>query len=167
MQKRLVILGQGGYAYTVKDVAEQLGYDITAMLDDKDPHNPLSSFTNYISLDTYFIPAFGNNEFRLNWINKLQSSGAKLATLIHPTAYVSPCATIHPGTVILPKAILNTDVVIERGCIINIGAIVDHGTTIETGVHLAPGAIVKGENRIKTCTKVESGEVVQARQWPV
>lgn len=163
----LVILGQGGYAYTVKDVAEQLGYDITAMLDDKDSYNPLSSFTDYISLDTFFIPAFGNNEFRLSWIEKLQSSGAKLATLIHPTAYVSPRATIHPGTVVLPKAIVNTDVVIKRGCIVNIGAIIDHGTVLEKGVHLAPGAIVKGENRIKPCTKVESGEVVQARQWPL
>ena len=127
----------------------------------------LDTFQSYITPDTEFIPAFGNNHFRLDWINKLQNAGATLATIIHPTAYVSPCATIYSGTVILPKAIVNTDVVIERGCIVNIGAIIDHGTVLEEGVHLAPGAIVKGENRIKSCTKVESGEVVQARQWPL
>ena len=29
MSKKLVILGAGGYANTVKDVSEQLGYDVT------------------------------------------------------------------------------------------------------------------------------------------
>lgn len=164
---RLIILGAGGYANTVSDVAEQLGYEIVAMLDDKFQGLELSTFQSYISSDTKFIPAFGNNQFRLEWIDRLQNAGASLATIIHPNAYVSPRATVHPGTVILPKAIVNTDVVIERGCIVNIGAIIDHGTVLEEGVHLAPGAIVKGENRIKSCTKVESGEVVQARQWPV
>ena len=31
MSKKLVILGAGGYANTVKDVSEQLGYDVIAM----------------------------------------------------------------------------------------------------------------------------------------
>lgn len=163
---RLIILGSGGYGRTVADVAEQLGYTIQ-FLDDSIPDHPLTSFIDYIDPSTSFIPAFGNNEFRLSWIDKLQSAGAKLATLIHPTAYVSPKVIIKEGTVILPKAVVNTDVVLERGCIVNIGAIIDHGTVLEEGVHLAPGAIVKGENRIKSCTKVESGEVVQARQWPL
>lgn len=34
--KKLVILGNGGYAHTLIDVAEQLGYEILAVLDDKD-----------------------------------------------------------------------------------------------------------------------------------
>lgn len=163
----LIILGQGGYAYTIKDVAEQLGYDIIAMLDDKDPVHPLFSFKNYISPETVFIPAFGNNEFRLSWCERLETAGAKLAKIIHFTAYVSPRAIIHDGVVILPHAVINTDVEVKRGCIINIGAIVDHGTILEESVHLAPGAIVKGENRIKQCVKIDSGEVIVARQWPL
>ena len=158
---RLVILGNGGYSKTLQDVAEQLGYDILAVLDDKDEQHPLNSFSSYIDPSTSFIPAFGNNKFRMEWIDKLQSAGAALATLIHPTAYVSPTASIAPGTVILPHAIVNTDVVINRGCIINLGAIVDHGCILEEGVHIAPGAIVKGENRIEKCSKIEAGEVVE------
>lgn len=101
------------------------------MLDDKLPNHELSTFSTYISRDVEFIPAFGNNEFRLEWIEKLQSAGAALTTLIHPTSYVSPRAIIKEGVVILPKAIVNTDVVIERGCIVNIGAIIDHGTVCQ------------------------------------
>ena len=156
----LIILGAGGYGRTVKDAAEQLGYS-TIVLDDADSVHPLSSFQSYIDENTYFIPAFGNNAFRLEWCDRITQAGGKLATLIHPTAYVSPTATINPGTVILPHAIINTDVVVGKGCIINLGAIVDHGCIIEEGVHICLGAIVKGENRIEKCSKIEAGEVVE------
>ena len=158
--KRLIILGSGGYGHTVADVAEQLGYT-TIVLDDTDSAHPLSSFPSYINPTPFFIPAFGNNSFRLEWINRIEESGGQLVTLIHPTAYVSPTASIKPGTVILPHAIINTDVVINSGCIINLGAIVDHGCIIEEGVHVCLGAIVKGENRIEKCSKIEAGEVVE------
>ena len=158
--KRLVILGAGGYGRTVKDVAGQLGYS-TIVLDDSISTHPLFTFSSYISDDTSFIPAFGNNAFRMEWINRIEEIGGQLATLIHPTAYVSPTATISQGTVILPLAIVNTDVVVGKGCIINLGAIVDHGCTLEEGVHVAPGAIVKGENLIEKYSKIESGEVLE------
>ena len=158
--KRLVILGAGGYGRTVADVAEQLGYS-SIVLDDADPAHPLSFFLSYINPTTSFIPAFGNNSFRMKWINRIEENGGKVATLIHPTAYVSPTATIKPGTVILPHAIVNTDVVVGKGCIINLGAIVDHGCILEEGVHICLGAIVKGENRIEKCSKIEAGEVVE------
>lgn len=161
MIKPLIILGSGGYGRTVADISEQLGYSPIIVLDDADPAHPLSTFSSYIDENTSFIPAFGNNAFRMAWINRIEESGGQLATLIHPTAYVSPTASIAPGTVILPHAIVNTDVVIDRGCIINLGAIVDHGCILEEGVHICLGAIVKGENRIEKCSKIEADEVVE------
>lgn len=126
MVMKLIILGSGGYGKTVADVAEQLEYEVT-FLDDAIPNRPLSSFTDFISNTTYFIPAFGNNALRLEWIEKIKAAGGQFATLIHPTAYISPTASVGEGCVILPHAIINTDVIIERGCIINLGAIIDHG----------------------------------------
>lgn len=158
--KRLIILGAGGYGRTVADVAHQLGYS-TIVLDDADSTHPLSSFQSYINSSASFIPAFGSNEFRLEWINRIEESGGQLVTLVHPTAYVSPTATISLGCVILPQAIINTDVVVEKGCIINLGAMVDHGCILEEGVHICLGAIVKGENRIERLSKIEAGEVVE------
>ena len=141
MSKKLVILGAGGYANTVKDVSEQLGYDVIAMLDDRFADRTLDSFTKYIADDTEFIPAFGNNEFRLSWCDKITRADGRL--------------------------VINTDVTVKRGCIINLGAIVDHGCVIEQGCHICLGAIVKGENRIAALSKIEAGEVVQLRQYPV
>ena len=162
--KRLVILGAGGYGRTVADVAHQLGYS-TIVLDDADPAHPLSSFQSYFNFSTFFIPAFGNNAFRMEWINKIEENGGQLATLIHPTAYVSPTATIKSGTVILPHAVVNTDVVVGKGCIINLGAIVDHRCILEEGVHICLGAIVKGENRTVRWRPIDSGEVVEVGQY--
>ena len=164
--KRLVILGAGGYGRTVADVAEQLGYSII-VLDDSNPYHPLLTFSFYIDEHTSFIPAFGNNAFRMEWINRIEERGGQLATLIHTTAYVSPTATINPGTVTLPHAVVNTDVAVGKGCIINLGAIVDHGCILEEGVHICLGAIVKGENRIERLSKIEAGEVVERGQYPL
>lgn len=164
--KRLIILGAGGYGHTVADIAEQLGYS-TQFLDDSIPDYPLSSFIDFIGDGTEFIPAFGNNEFRMEWCDHITQAGGQLATLIHPTAYVSPKATISRGTVILPYATINTGVTVKQGCIINCGAIVDHGCVIEDGVHICLGAIVKAENHIPQCMKVEAGTVIENRTYPL
>ena len=138
-----------------------LGYE-TLFLDDSIPDHPLSSFTSYINPDTCFIPAF-----RLQWIERIHQAGGKLATLVHPTAYIFPTVVVECGCVILLHSIINTNVVVEKGCIVNLGAIVDHDCVIEEGVHLCVGAIVKGENRVERLSKIEAEEVVQAKQWPV
>lgn len=97
----------------------------------------------------------------------MEAAGANIPTLIHNTAYVSPEATVERGTVVLPKTIINTGVVITSGCIINCGAIIDHGCVIEEGVHICLGVIVKAENRIPQCMKVEAGVVIENRTYPV
>ena len=65
------------------------------------------------------------------------------------------------------NAIVNTDVSIERGCIINLRAMVDHGCVVEEGVHICLGAIVKADNRVAALSKIEDGEVIEARIWPI
>lgn len=79
----------------------------------------------------------------------------------------SPTAEVGAGTVVLPLAIINTDCRIQSGCIINCGSIVDHGCVIEEGVHISPGTVIKAENRIPRATKIEAGEVVPLRAYPL
>lgn len=131
------------------------------MLDDKLPEHPLASFIDYIVPDTALIPAFGNNEFQLQWCQRIEETGGILASLIHSTAYVSPKAKIGTGVVVLPHVVINTGTVVKQGCIINISAIVARDCILEPGVHSAPGAIVKGENSVPSCEKIESGVVVE------
>jgi len=170
--KKLLILGAGGYGKTIADMAAQLGiYDRIAFLDDgREGPEILGSCADYARFaqdDTEMYPAFGNNEFRMGWLNTLLEKGIFVPTLVHPRAYVSPTAKLGIGTMVLPMAVVNTGVTVEKGCIINIGALIDHDSVIEAGVHLAPGAIVKAENRISSGSKIDSGEVIENRQYPL
>ena len=171
--RKLLILGAGGYGKTIADVAHQLDiYDTIAFLDDsrKEGSDILGSCGDVFALveeNTEVYPAFGNNEVRMRWLQSLQDAGIVVPTLVHPTAYVSPRAVLGGGVTVLPKAVVNTGVTVKRGCIINIGALIDHDTVVEEGCHLAPGAIVKAENRIAAGSKIDSGTVVENRQYPL
>ena len=170
--KRLVILGAGGYGRTVADLAAQAGqFEQMIFLDDNsaaaDVAGKCADFAQFKTGDTLFYPAFGDNKARLDWLRRLAEQGCALLTLVHPTAYVSPTAAIGQGTAVVPHAIVNTGVEVGKGCIVNCGAIVDHGCVIADGVHLCLGAVVKAENRIAALQKIEAGEVVAARAFPV
>ena len=169
---QLIILGAGGYGRTVADVAAQAGkYSEILFLDDNsaapDILGKCAEFEHFRDGQTAFYPAFGNNERRLAWLHRLRDVGCVIPTIIHPTAYVSPTAQVEPSAVILPHAIVNTNCVVKAGCIVNCGAIVDHGCVLEEGVHICLGAIVKAENRIPRCMKIEVGEVVKNRAYPL
>ena len=170
--RKLLILGAGGYGKTIADMASQLGcYGQIAFLDDGrediDILGKCADYARFADADTDVYPAFGSNEVRMKWLSVLMESGVPVPTLVHPRAYVSPTATLGAGTTVLPMAVVNTGVTVKMGCIVNIGALIDHDSVIEEGVHLAPGAIVKAENRIPAGSKINSGEVIENRQYPL
>lgn len=170
--KKLLILGAGGYGKTIADLAQQLGcYGKIAFLDDGRSGEGIlgkcGEFPNFADEDTHMYPAFGSNAIRMHWLRSLLEAGITVPSLVHPRAYVSPTAKIGTGTVVLPMAVVNTGVTVEAGCIINIGALVDHDSVIGAGTHLAPGAIVKAENRIPAMEKIESGRVIENREYPL
>ena len=169
---RLIILGAGGYGRTVADVAAQAGvYDEIVFLDDNstapDVIDRCDNVSAHLEINTHVYPAFGNNEGRLSWLNRLTEMGAQIPTFVHARAYVSPAAVLEDGVVVMPGAIVNTGVTVKRGCIINCGAIVDHDCVLEEGVHVCLGALVKAENRIPHCMKIEAGEIIANRIYPV
>jgi len=170
--RKLLILGAGGYGKTVADAASQLGvYERVFFLDDGQSGPEIlgncEMYSRFLDGDTDIYPAFGNNTIRMQWLQRLKKENRSVLTLVHPRAYVSPRAKLGVGIVVLPMAVVNTGVTVEDGCIINIGALIDHDSVIGEGTHLAPGAIVKAENRIPAGVKIDSGTVVENRQYPL
>ena len=120
-----------------------------------------SDFIKFIKDNVMFFPAIGNNNIRLEWFENLNNQKAQIATIIHPSAYLSPTSSIGKGTIVMPKSVINTNCKIGNACIINCGSIIDHGCIIEDGVHICLGAIVIADNKIESCKKVEAGEIIQ------
>lgn len=165
---RLCILGAGKYGKEIEDIAEQTGkYQAIYFLDDNASCalGKCSDYIEQMDSDTEFYVAFGNNELRKKWINTVKETGGKLATIVHPTAYISPKAKIGTGVAVLPMALINTNSVIEDGCMINSGAIIDHDVTIGECTHICVGAIVKADNKIPDGIKIEAGTVIERNTY--
>ena len=163
--KNLLILGAGGHGQVVKETAIAMGvFDRIEFLDDK-PDCDISigkcdDFEIYISEFRYMFPAFGNNELRIKWIERLEEAVVIVPVIIHPRAFLSPSACVYPGSIVEACAIVNTNSYIEKGCIISVGAIVDHDSFIGYGCHVSCGAVVKAGCIVKAVTTVLSGTVV-------
>lgn len=164
MAGSLLILGKGGYGMVVKEAAEAMGvFDNVAFLDDNMQNGslaPLADYAKFTGEFSYAYAAFGKNNFRKEWLERLADCGYTLPIIVHPRAYVSPSAILDSGVCVLSNAIVEAYAQIKAGSIINAGAIADHNCVISQYVHLAPGAIVKAGCQVEPLAKIESGEVV-------
>ena len=160
----LLIIGAGGHGHVAAEVAEACGYEKIDFLDDNPGEGVIGSIEGLeLWLDQYdgYFVGIGSNEFRRHLIGRLEKNGAKIATLIHPSAYISKSAKIGVGTIIAPKAIVNTHSVVGKGCILSVGAIVDHDVVIENFAHINAGTICKGGSKVESGRELEAGEVVR------
>ena len=88
---RLIILGAGGYGHVIEDMAIQSEkYGDILFLDDNS-QDKCSTFLQYKKEDTEFYPAFGNNAIRMEWLCRLEENQCRIASFVHPAAYVSGC----------------------------------------------------------------------------
>lgn len=81
-------------------------------------------------------------------------------TALHPSAVVSPHATIGEGSVVMPGAIINHSAQIGRHCIVNTGASIDHECQIGDFVHISPHATLCGNVSVGEGSWVGAGAVV-------
>lgn len=164
--KRIIILGAGGFAKTLADILQQdnTNTEIKFLDDTKTGENILgkcNEFINFKNENTDMFPAFGNNEVRKKWFEKLQQEKINIPSIIHNSAYISPTVKMETGVAVLPKAVINTNTTVKQGCIVNCGAVIDHDCVLEKFVHICIGAMIKAENQIPAGTKIEAGQIVE------
>jgi sugar O-acyltransferase (sialic acid O-acetyltransferase NeuD family) len=171
---RLILLGGGGHAAIVAESARAAGFSIDGFLDDdqatRDAMQPLglehlggiAALETILELRAREIAvhaAIGDPAFRRQWLER--SADRRSATIIDPSARVSPTANIADGAFIGPHAIVNARATIGRGAIINSGAIVEHDCTVNAFCHIAPGAVLGGACSVGPDSLVGSGAVVR------
>jgi len=152
--KKLAIVGASGHGKVVADTAELCGWIDISFFDDMWPLRldngawaVVGTFDHLIERLRDFdavVVAIGNNLIRQNKLSALVLSGAVLATLVHPGAYVSQYATVGAGTVIFAGAVLNAGASVGVGGILNTGCSVDHDCILAESVHISPGARLAG-----------------------
>ncbi len=155
MNKKLFILGASGHGKVVADIAlaQQCWQEIVFYDDAFPAKTSVGSFniagdsqallSDYA--DNAVVIGIGNNEIRQQKHEFLEANDIPVATLIHPSAIISPSASIGPGSVVMPGAIVNADSHIGKSCIINTGAIVEHDCVVSDYAHLSPNACIGGQ----------------------
>jgi sugar O-acyltransferase (sialic acid O-acetyltransferase NeuD family) len=109
------------------------------------------------------VGGIGNIISRINVFEHLASAGFSCPTLVHPTAFVEPSATLSEGVQLMPHAYVGSDAHVGFGAIINTGAIVSHDCTVGEYANLSPGAILAGEVTIGDAALVGMGVTVNLR----
>ena len=170
----LVLFGAGGHAAVVADAAVAAGFVLAGVLSTPrpesdgrppfggvpwlgDPDTPLPALADLLARGAFVHAAVGDPTLRRRW---LEPRGDAAAAIVHPSAIVSPSATIQAGAFIGPRAVVNARATIGRGAIVNSGAIVEHDAVVGDYAHVAPGAILLGAAVVGAMAMVGGGAVV-------
>ncbi len=168
----LLIVGAGGHGRVVADAAEaSRRWSRIAFLDARYPDLVESGIWPVVASDRELetlvkdgwscIVGLGQSPLRLEVLDRVESAGLTLATVVHPAAAVSRHAFIGSGTVVCAQAAVNIGARTGRGCIVNTGATVDHDCELSDGVHVAPGAHLAGGVRIGRCSFIGMSAAVK------
>ncbi|MHA7681455.1 acetyltransferase [Cupriavidus sp. PET2-C1] len=169
--KRLALLGASGHGKVVADAALASGWQSVEFFDDAWPrvsvngHWPVSGdtaalLTCVLEFDGVLV-SIGNCVARWEKQQVLRAAGARLTTVVHPRACVSPFARLGAGTVVMAGAVVTVDAAVGEACIINTGATVDHDCVLAEGVHIGPGAHLSGNVIVGCCSWVGIGAAVR------
>ena len=165
---RLLIIGAGSFSTEIDELARLLGYTDIAFIDD---HPEAARSTPVIGgmgdivkfRDSYpdAIAALGNNESRMKCHQLIKAVGFHIPVLVHPTAYVSPDASLAPGCIVRTKAVVSRYVTLGEACIVNVGALIDHDCKLGAGCHVLMGAVVRNKVTVPEKTWIPSNAVVE------
>lgn len=172
VDKPLVLVGGGGHCRSVIEVAESAGRSVRCILDLPEYLGTESSGYPVAGTDddmpryaaecefVVTLGSVGNAAPRRRLHAMVRDAGGVLATLVAPTAFVSPRAVLGAGTVVLHQCVVNVNATIGEGCIINSGAIVEHDALVGDYSHISTGARVNGACRVGSGCFVGSGAVL-------
>lgn len=168
---RRSILGAGSQGRVVLEAwrAQHPGDDFVFLDDNVQLHGTVvlgapvvGSLSSFDGLGEIVL-AIGNNLVRLDMGACLQSRGVTFGVVIHPTAFVSPSATISEGAVVLPGARVHTEAFLGKHVVVNTGAIVEHDSIIEDGVSISPGVAMGGRVHVGRGAFISTGATLAAR----
>ena len=169
MKNKLLIIGASGHGKDVADIALKMNkwQSIAFLDDDKSIKTSIglevigASDDIFTHIDEYEIfVGIGNNDTRQRIHEMLETFGASIPILIHPSAVIGSQVDVGTGTVVMAGVVVNCCTKIGKGCIINTGSTIDHDNCIEDFVHVSPGSHLAGTVKVGKGSWLGIGSVV-------
>ena len=163
----LIILGFGGHARSVADVALATGITKLCFVDDNAQEGEMflgfpviPRYPDECEEGWYAFPAAGDNRLRQEQIVKIQNMGWPMAILISPTSTIGVGSTINRGSFIGHHSHVGPMALIGTGCIVNSGAIIEHECTIGSCSHISVNATIAGRCKVGGAVMIGAGATV-------
>jgi sugar O-acyltransferase (sialic acid O-acetyltransferase NeuD family) len=150
---RIIIVGAGGFGREVllwardawPDQASKIGGFLSADAALPVPLPILGDPSDYApEPGDGFVLAIGIPQVRRRVVSQIESRGGRFLTLIHPTAVVSPTASVGEGAVICPYAIVSDAVRLGRFTLMNYHSSLGHDASTGDYAVLSPYATLGG-----------------------
>ncbi len=162
----LVLLGCGGHARSVADVALSAGFDVFCFVDEqaKEGENvlgfPVQRELPPHSTELSYFACAGENRQRFSQIHALRAAGLPLATVIAPTATIGRGAVVSPGCFVGHHAHVGPMARVGVGCIVNTAAVVEHDCVLGECCHVSVNSTVAGSSSLGDCVFLGAGGIV-------
>lgn len=145
---KLAILGAGGHAKVIHDIALRNNYNNISFFDDYNSSEYIKGDTDVLlnnqkDYDSYFV-AIGNNLDRKKMKLVLSETSMVNISLIHPRANISDNVLIEEGVCVMAGVTINANSIIGEGSIVNTNASIDHDCLIGKYNHICPGVNIAG-----------------------
>jgi sugar O-acyltransferase (sialic acid O-acetyltransferase NeuD family) len=164
MNNHINIIGTGGHAKIVIDIANNLSIVIDGFYDDdtKKHHTLFCDIEIKGSIDALTnsnaIIAIGDNLTRKKIYEKAKNINWK--RLMHPSAIIANNVIIDEGSLIVAGVIIQPYTTIGSHCIINTNASIDHDCILNDFVHISPSATLCGSVLIGEGTQIGAGATI-------
>jgi sugar O-acyltransferase (sialic acid O-acetyltransferase NeuD family) len=164
----LVILGFGGHARSVADVALDCGVERLIFVDAA--ARPNETWFDFPVLgampDLDFklwaaFPAACESSARRQQVEQINAAKIPVATLISTRAYVGKGGSVGTGAFVAHNSYVGPMAVVGAGAIINTGAIVEHECRVGDFSHVSVNATVAGRCVIGDSVFVGAGAVIK------
>lgn len=170
MNRQLYIIGAGGHAASVANVALSAGYTIGAFLDARKAGQRLlgadvldPSQIGSGEIDPVYAIAIGDNATRKRVFEQISAAqpAAQFPPLIHASASLGVRSELGDGSVVMPNSTIGPNAEVGQGCIVNTNAALDHDGQLGDFGSLAPGVVVGGNVSIGPLSAISIGAVVK------
>ena len=159
--RKVAILGGKGNAALVAaamEHARRMGateWEVAGFLNDREPVGSIIDMFPVIGKTTdakrllddgyWFVNAIlridGNHE-RIAMFENLDIPDDRLATFVHPMAYVAPSVQLGAGCIIMPNVSMSPGTKLGKGCLMMVGSMMGHDNIVGDFCHIAAQAAV-------------------------
>lgn len=169
--KKLVIIGNGGFAREVEWLVERINaqsltWDFLGFIDSDTSSNKVIGDDKFVTAypdELYVSIAIGTSDIREKLFEVYKNNfNIRFANLIDPSVIISDRVSLGNGNIICAGSVITVDIEIGNCNIINLDCTVGHDAVIEDFVTINPSVNVSGNVRLASGTNIGTGtQIIQ------